>query len=150
VRESVYVCVCMLSLSLAHSLSRALSLSRARTPSQVTLHRSLESEYAQKRREAVWLKQEWAQQVCYMSICIYLFFYTSTYLYTNACTHMHACMHACSLPLSPSRSLSLQRQLLLLQIQVEHKTKAKSLARLPDVCVLDDKSMQERLAKLKA
>ena len=54
-----------------------------------------------------------------------------------------------SLPLSPSLSLSLQRQLLLLQMQMEHKTKAKSLARLPDICVLDDKSVQEKLAKLK-
>ena len=100
-REIVCVCECVFvwvyALSRSLTLSRALSLSRARTPSQVTLHRSLESEYAKKRSEAVRLKQEWAQQVCSMSICIYLFIYTCTDLYTNTCTHMHTCMHAATL-----------------------------------------------------
>ena len=80
------------------------------------------------------LKQERALHVSYLSVS----------------KHSLSLARAPSLLLSPSRSLSFQRQMLLLQMQVEHKTKAKSLARLPDICVLDDKSVQERLAKLKA
>ena len=41
----------------------------------MTLHRSLESEYAKKRSDAVRLKQEWAQQVSSIRICICICMY---------------------------------------------------------------------------
>ena len=58
---------------------------------EITLHESLEKEYAKKREEAARLKREWAKQV-------------------------------------------------------EHTTKAKRLARLPDVCLVD-RGVRERVSK---
>ena len=53
------------------------------TNTQVTLHRSLESEYAKKRSDAVRLKQEWAQQVSSIRICICICMYMRLRLRTR-------------------------------------------------------------------